>query len=94
MPPGENADHLQQYSLIQVVNEASLETVEVHVPCGQNDVCDAETQQANKYRQALRQSHVMNWDYDQEQALRMFCFCFKNKICRQYSSRSRMPGTR
>ena len=88
-----NADHLQQYSLIQVVNEASLQTVEVHVPCGQNDVLDAETQQANKYRQALRQSHVMNRDYGQEQALRMF-LCLKSRICRQYCSRSRMSGTR
>ncbi len=68
-----NAEHLKQFSLIKVVNKASGETVEVHVPCGQNDVCRAETKKGNHYRQALRQSHLMNLDYDPEQALRKSC---------------------
>ena len=68
MPPGEK----QQYSLIQVVNEASLQTVEVHVRRGQKDVIDDERKQANLYRQALRQSHVMSRIYVQEESLRQF----------------------
>ena len=69
-----NAEHLKQFSLIKVVNKVSGEMVEVHVPCGQNDVCGAETKQGNHYKQALRQSHLMNLDYDREQALRMHAF--------------------
>ena len=70
MFPGENAEHIKQLSLINVVNKASGETVEVHVLCGQNDVCRAEAKKGNHYRQALRQSHLMNQGYDTEQALR------------------------
>ena len=47
--------------------------MEAHVPCGQNDVCRAETKKGNLYRQALKQSHLMNLDYDLEQALRNIC---------------------
>ncbi len=56
-----------------MVNKASGETVEVHVPGGQNGVCQAETKKGNIYRQALRQSHLTNLDCDPEQALRMSC---------------------
>ena len=57
-----NAEHLKQFSLIKVVNKVSGEMVEVHVPCGQIDVCRAETEKGNPHRQALRKRHLLNID--------------------------------
>ena len=68
----QDAEHLKTHALVEVVNEVSGETVKVHAPLGEMDVCRAATQKGNRYRNTLRRLSLLEIDYDVEQAR---CMC-------------------
>jgi len=67
-----DAEHLKTHALVEVVNEVSGETVKVHAPLGETDVCRAATEKGNRYRNTLRQLSLLEINYDIEQAR---CMC-------------------
>ena len=65
-------EHLKTHALVEVVNKVSGETVKVHAPLGETDVCRAATEKGNRYRNTLRQLSLLEINYDIEQAR---CMC-------------------
>ena len=66
----QDAKHLQDFALVEAKNEVNGAMVKAHVPFGQMDVCRAETEKGNLYRQALWKRSLLDLYFDPDQALR------------------------